>query len=76
MNWKRLSAFLVINFLILSTSSCIRELGITFPSINKGKKKKKMSPTFDLTQAVFDYKKNMDFGPKVKLTFLPVMLWR
>ena len=44
--------------------SCINQFGITFPSINKGKKIRKIAPTFDFSHALFNYKQKYGYWPK------------
>ncbi|WP_221391095.1 hypothetical protein [Dyadobacter sp. NIV53] len=64
MSFKRLFVITVISYFSLSEISCINQLGITFPSINKRKKIRKIAPTFEFTHALFNYRQKYGYWPK------------
>jgi len=49
--------------------SCVRELGITFPSINMKKRKKKIGPSYDFSSELFNYRQKNGHWPNSELDF-------
>jgi len=62
-----------VTLLVISTaffvSSCINELGITFPSINNSKRKKKIAPSYNFNSALFEYRQRFGHWPNSEMDF-------
>ena len=67
MNLKSAVFWLSFIALLLTNISCIKDLGVTFPSVNLKKRKKKIAPSYDFNNALFDYRKKNGYWPKSEL---------
>jgi hypothetical protein len=69
MNFKKL--FIIVFVCVFSSAelSCIRELGVTFPSINIKKRKKKLGPSYDFSSELFNYRQKNGHWPNSELDF-------
>lgn len=69
MNYRRIFTLIIVSIICVCETSCIRELGITFPSINKKKKIRKIGPPYDFTHQLFNYRNDKGYWPKSEFDF-------